>query len=528
MNPWQEFSRLAKPARVALERAQAAPREQQLAWLRTLLARNAATEFGRTHRFDQIRDLDAYRHAVPIRPYEAFAPWIERIAQGSASVLTADPVVAFEETGGSSTGCKLIPYTEAGLQGFRAAVLPWLSALVEREPRTQLGPAYVVVSPTWRARERLPNGSVVGLPSEASYLGADVAHLLAAVVLPMQAAAAALSIDEWRTATLLELIRTPDLALVSIWSPTFLTELLASLEGEFDRLLAQLHNSGDTDAKRRLARATQHGRVDTSMLWPKLASISTWTDGASAAHAAQLRERFPQAAIDAKGLLATESPVTVRLDAGVGSVPALTSALIEFVDAAGRCHLSDELEVDGSYRVVLTTASGLYRYDLGDVVRCVRREALVPYLEFVGRTGLVSDLVGEKLTDGFVARVLAQCTAPAALVPCASSEPHYEIWLDETPNEAPATLAAQIDRQLRTNPQYALARDLNQLRAPVVKCVPGFALFRQRTMLARGQRPGDVKSSALIVDRSTLPPVDGSLGRNESDLDLSQGPAVSQ
>ena len=36
----------------------------------------------------------------------------------------------------------------------------------------------------------------------------------------------------------------------------------------------------------------------------------------------------------------------------------------------GQCHAASELSVGGEYEVILTTASGLYRYASGDRVRC--------------------------------------------------------------------------------------------------------------------------------------------------------------
>lgn len=72
---------------------------------------------------------------------------------------------------------------------------------------------------------------------------------------------------------------------------------------------------------------------------------------------------------------------------------------------------------------MITTAGGLYRYDLGDQIRCIGHQGATPRLVFEGRAGLVSDLVGEKLNEAFVAGVIARLPVAATLVPIAEPKP---------------------------------------------------------------------------------------------------------
>src|SRR5262249_61936248 len=99
------------------------PRPTQLDLLQRILRDNAHSEFGRAHHFDKIGDLDGFRAAVPIRTHAELRPWIDRAADGEPTVLTAAPVICCEETGGSTSGRKLIPYTAASIAAFRVALL---------------------------------------------------------------------------------------------------------------------------------------------------------------------------------------------------------------------------------------------------------------------------------------------------------------------------------------------------------------------------------------------------------------------
>lgn len=462
MSAWGVIAEAAARESAALERALADPARQQAAFLRGLLEANRNTRFGREHGFDRIRDLDEYRRGVPLRTDQDYAPWLEAAANGERALLTAAAPVAFESTGGT-TGAKHIPYTAAALDAFRAGVLPWLGHLLDAHPRITEGVAYVAASPLTRRARELPCGLPLGLPSDAAYLGAALAPALAQVItMPPPST----DIASWAESTVTHLATRRDLRLISVWSPTFLLELLDAAP------------------------------APPRELWPDLQVVSLWMDGASAPYAARVARRLPGVALDAKGVLATESVITVGTRRG--HVPALTSAFLEFIDATGTCHLAHELRDGERYRVALTTPGGLYRYDIGDEFECARVED-VSVLRFIGRAGVVSDLVGEKLSDSFVAGALAPLGAGAALVPRASPHPHYELWLDSPAAPEPGLLD-HVEKQLRENPQYDYARELGQLRALEIVHAPGFARDRAYAQARRGGRLGDAKSRALILD----------------------------
>ncbi len=409
-------------------------------------------------------------------------------------MLTSAPPIAFEETGGSSSGRKIVPYTQASLDSFRSAVLPWLSDLLSRRPLIAEGRAYVSISPATRAPSKTAGGRSIGLGSDADYLGPDLAQAFGALVAVPPDVGAFAALDAWREATLRHLVACENLSFVSVWSPTFFLELVESIPSFVDSGSPQLGE----EARTRLAAATAGGALDTRLLWPKLDTISCWVDGASKPFADRLNATIPHAHIDPKGLLATEAPVTIGWSCGRGAIPALTSVFIEFVGVDGQSRLADELVEGETYSVVITTWGGLYRYDLGDEVQCVGFCGPTPLLAFVGRNALCSDLVGEKLTDAFAARILAQIPATVALAAVSEGKPHYELWLDAGA-PLPSETLARIEQGLCGNPQYAYARDLCQL-GPLSQIVrPGFCARLVDLGLGEGRRLGDIKAAALLT-----------------------------
>jgi hypothetical protein len=399
MSGWAAILGAARVEHERFERACSNPRTAQIALLERILANNADTDFGRAHRFARIDTVERFRSQVPIRDYDALRPWIERAAAGETGLLTAEPVIAFEETGGSTSGRKLIPYTHASLAAFRAAVLPWLFDLADERPATFDGRAYAALSPVARAPRVTAGGIPIGLPSEGAYLGADLAQAFAAVLAVPVEVAQVRDVDDWRLLTLRHLLAAADLTFISVWSPTFLIGLMEALPALAEPLLKAIReDAADRQRAHIIGAALARRPIDTRSIWPRLATVSAWTDGGSRAYAGRLRELFPHAQLQPKGLLATEGAVTIPRQGSSFSVPALASAFLEFIDDAGHAHLCDELRDGEGYRVVMTTPGGLYRYDLGDRLSCRGHTGALPRLEFMGRAAS-TDIVGEKLSE---------------------------------------------------------------------------------------------------------------------------------
>lgn len=501
--------------RAALDDARAV----QARRLQTILARNVDCAYGRTHHFDAIADPAAYARRVPIVRYDTLRSSIERMAAGERDVLVSAPVIAFEETSGSSGGAKLVPYTVDALASFQRGLLPWLDDLYTGVPGLDRGRAYWSISPAARAPRITPGGTPVGLPSDAAYLGEAVAGSLLDTLCVPPAAGRITDIETWRLVTLLHLLAADDLALISIWSPTFLQELLRHAQ-EHAPLLVRCLVDGDPE----LAAATggalppvpQVSRARGALIydvlaqrepawrrvWPQLAVISCWDQAGAKPYSAALRRAFPGVRVQGKGLLATEGLVTIPFGDATMPVLAVDSGFYEFVDAAGIAWLACDVIPGHEYEVLLTNDSGFYRYAIGDRVRVHGFVGAAPTLEFVGRAGGGSDLCGEKLTEDFVGDVLlALGLRFAMLAPAAAAPPGYVLVLDAAEASArdAARFAVRVDDALAANPQYAYARQLRQL-APLrsLRCDHPVARWLDLCRL-RGQRLGDIKPVALCT-----------------------------
>lgn len=226
-------------------------------------------------------------------------------------------------------------------------------------------------------------------------------------------------------------------------------QLVEEIQQQSESLLRDLFAVSPVRA-RLVESVFSHNFLGTEKIWANLDTISCWTDAAAKAFIPQLQAIFPHVWIQGKRLLATEGVVTLPMVNSASPVLAILSGFYEFVDDGGQVHLCDELEEGRVYRVVMTTHSGLYRYDLGDRIQVKGWLAQTPQLEFVGRAALVSDICGEKLTEEFVLQKLGQQQGFAMLAASLEHQPHYTLFLDATKydREASVTLAQRLDKAL--------------------------------------------------------------------------------
>jgi hypothetical protein len=83
--------------------------------LKELLKTGKKTEFGKDHRLDAVKDYAAFKQAVPIRDYEGFRSYIDKIKEGKHNILWKGKPIYFAKTSGTTSGVKYIPITKESI-----------------------------------------------------------------------------------------------------------------------------------------------------------------------------------------------------------------------------------------------------------------------------------------------------------------------------------------------------------------------------------------------------------------------------
>ena len=479
-----------------------------------IIRSNINTSAGRQYNFKEILNaadpLRQYQQNVPRTTYDDLTSLMQSQMAGSNALL-ADEILFYERTGGSSGGVKYIPFTRDSLNLLHCAVNPWLHDLITSRPGITQGCAYWSISQTLHTPGQSSDGTRLGGISDLEFLPENIQQAFAATMTDPTLILTAADYSDWQRRTLLTLVLHKNLTLISIWSPSFLTTLLQAFDSHKSWIFAALENPADHDldqaelledenrnleAIKRLRAATTTAGIDCRILWPNLDTISCWTHGPASGPVAELRQWFPQTHIQPKGLLATEGAVSIPLNAASYPVLAFGSGFFEFLDAKGQTVLPEDLHTGSQYRVLITNASGLYRYDIGDQIRMQGWFNGTPMIEFTGRSSNTSDLCGEKLEEAFINQCINDCRTDqrtiAMLVP---QDNHYCLLSDGSEE-----LTVELDHKLCSNPQYKYARDLGQLGPLRFKQVKSLSIHHLEWRKTRGQTPGDIKPVALCTD----------------------------
>ena len=543
-------------------------RRQQEELLQSTMRDNAISSYGREHRFATIKSLEDFQKHVPICDYEGLRPKIEEIANGEQGVLTSEPVLMLEPTGGSSGGSRLIPYTATLRRQFQRAISAWMYDVLTGFRSCRNGRAYWSISPAAQRPEKTPGGIRIGFDSDAEYLAGWQRWAMKRLLAVPTSVAQIRNIENFQYATLAGLLAAKDLALISVWSPTFLTTLFARLPSWAEQIVedieaGQLHfpqtkaDQGfeDFTIERNRSRSRflksklqQFGPSPQFLneIWPSISLVSAWGDASASMFVPELKSWLPDVPFQPKGLLATEGVTSFPLKCSPSSALAIRSHVFEFQrietadDPARPAKWAWELEQGRRYRVLLTTGGGLYRYAIGDEIEVTGFIRQCPLLKFIGRAGVQSDLVGEKLHEQHVRDAITQSCeslrlepAFAMLIPVHTEAsdlhlaPGYRALLVIRSLKCTAAeletierqVAEKIQQRLCDNSQYRYATGLGQLRKLDAWILPAspeqaWSVYESECR-RRGQKSGDIKPT-MIARGAGWDDVFKQVRRNES------------
>jgi hypothetical protein len=134
-------------------------------------------------------------------------------------------------------------------------------------------------------------------------------------------------------------------------------------------------------------------------------------------------------------------------------------------------------------------------------VICDGYAADLPILRFIGRESS-SDMVGEKLTETFVAECLEDIPGFRMLLPVADQIPKYLLILEGQSNVE--SLVKCVDNRLSDNPHYAYACKIGQLKPLTAIQLANPLEIYLNSALHAGTRLGDIKVPSLCVKKSVF------------------------
>jgi hypothetical protein len=356
------------------------PLETQEKVFNNLLRIGKETAFGKDHQFDKIDSYESFRQQVPIRDYEKFIPYIDRIKNGESDVLWKGKPLYFSKTSGTTSGIKYIPISKASISNHinaaRNAILLYI-AETKKSAFVDGKMIFLSGSPELTETKGIPTGRLSGI----------VNHHVPAYLRGNQMPSYPTNcIEDWETkvAAVVEETKDKNMTLIS-GIPPWVQMYFDTLEIKMGKTIATIfpnfslfiYGGVNFEPYRNKLESTIGRRIDSIELYPASEGFIAYQD----------KQNEP-------GLL-------LILNDGIfyEFIPAA-----EYFDANPTRHSL----IDVHYALILNTNAGLWGYSIGDTVKFV---SLKPYrIVVTGRIKHFISAFGEHVIGEEVEKAMLEAT----------------------------------------------------------------------------------------------------------------------
>lgn len=434
--------------------------------LRRLLALNEGSRFSQEYGLSGRLTRGEFLARMPISDFERFRPYIDQLKRGDTSALLGpeNELLMFALSSGTTAESKFIPVTRQFLSDYRRGWQIWGISAYDARPGLNSKNMLQVVSDYSRfyTAAGIPCGNISGLAVASQRPIVRFMYTIPFAVSKIDDPAA-------KYYTLLRLgLADDNVGMITTANPSTLVQLANMAESEKESLIRDIADGTLSSRfeipqgvrqdlvkrvrRRRLKRAqaleeivARTGRLRLSDVWTRLEQLAIWTGGSCAAYLPLVRKHFGEhIPIRDHGLSASEGRMTIPLsDASSDGVLDVATHYFEFIPESERGSANPtvleahELQAGQDYYILLTTSSGLYRYDICDVVRCTGFLGTTPMLRFLHKGASISNLTGEKLSESQVVEAV-RCALDRessqveffSLVPAWGEPPYYQLLIE--------------------------------------------------------------------------------------------------
>ena len=515
--------------------------------LRDILTISRDTVYGKEHHFDRILSATnaddlfrLYRQYVPVNDsFETLRPYVERHKNGETNVLFPGKPDMYATTSGTTSKPKWIPMTHKYLKDVYGKMTHiWIWNFICHRSRIFGGHLFTTVGKELEGYA--PDGTVFG--SVSSVLVRDVPKIIKK---HYTAPASVMSIDDYaaRNYTLMRLaLQHRDLTLWATANPSTILELLRTLNENTEEMINDIEHGtlswnfeisdyirAELDAYmspqplraaelRRLLQ--EHGKLMPKHFWPWLQLLSTWKCGNTKIYMEKYMDQFDwsKTFYQELGYIATECRFGFSLDDTNESVLFPHFHYYEFVeegelDKPHKHYLQiHELEQGKRYCAYVTTYSGLFRYNMNDLVEVGGKFYDTPTVHMVSKINGIVSMTGEKLYEPqFIdavhkAEELMGVKTKFFVGFADISESKYHFYFEfvdeKIDQETADEFTKVVDRKLQEiNNEYESKRASFRLKAPQAHILLSNAYARFKAACLRdGFRDGQFKFNLLMQD----------------------------
>lgn len=327
------------------------------------------TLFGRTHQFENIKNIQDFQSKIPIADYEDLKPYIEKVKKGQQQILWTETPEYFAKTSGTTSGSKYIPISKEGMPFQIAAAQSAIFHYIAQKKNADFVAGKMIFlqgSPELEEVNGIKTGRLSGIVAHhiPSYLQKNRLPSLKTNL-----------IEDWETKVdeIVKETEKENMTLISGIPPWLIMyfEKLIERNGKkitelFPNLQLIITGGVNYEPYREKMNELLGKQVDTLQTFPASEGFFAFQDN-----------------YEKEGLLLlTNHGIFYEF------VP-----LEEYGKPEAKRLTLKEIELHKDYALILTTNSGLWAYSIGDVVRFISKD---PYRILVsGRTKHFTSAFGE-------------------------------------------------------------------------------------------------------------------------------------
>ncbi len=441
-------------------------KEVQANLLRRQMSVVAGSDFAKDYKLGGVETYQDFCRKLPILNYEVYRPYIEKLKNGDSRALfdRSETLVMFALTSGTTAEPKYIPVTRRFVDDYRRG---WnifgLKALLDH-PQALMRKIIQITS----------SGQEIQTPG-GLWAGA-ITGLLAAtqkwIVRKHYTTPLSVARIKDPTAKMYAVARLAigeDVGFMNTANPSTTLRLGQTIEQYGEELIRDVHDGelrgpgevpsdvlddlrrggrlkADAKAANRLSRILEdEGRLLPRNVW-RMGFINNWTGGTLKLYLQRFGEYFGDTPVRDLGLLASEGRFSVPIDDHTpAGILEITSNFFEFIPESEYGEKNptvlepDQVRIGEKYFLIFSNATGLCRYNIGDLVRVVDFYHQTPMIEFLNKGAHISSVTGEKITERqvveaaeIVGRQMGRRIECFEIQPKWSDPPYYVLKVEES------------------------------------------------------------------------------------------------
>ena len=537
---------MSLPGRMSLARASRNPEKASARTLRKILNLAKNTAYGKEHHFGAIvkarkpeQLFRLYEKSVKASEYESFRPYVERHKHGEANVLIPGKPLMYATTSGTTSKPKWIPISQKYMKDVYDVMSHiWLDNFARVRPKFLSGGLVVSVAKVVEgyAEDGTIFGSVSGVTAKKS-----PAIIRKRFVTPPEV----YDISDYtaRYYVMMRLAIAHSVSYIVAPNPSTLLELIHNAEEYFDDYIEDIEKGSisekfdvspeirsvlagftvpDPERADFLRRVKEKcgGKPQLKDWWPDMQLLSSWKCGNTAIAAEKVQQQLPAGCCYQElGYFASECRFGLVLDEGIDSTLFPNYHYYEFIEESDlenpeprflRLH---ELEQGKRYCIYVTTFSGLYRYNMNDLVEVGGWNGKTPKIHMVQKVNGIVSITGEKLYEKQFIEAVHEAERQSGLkanffIGFADPEEacydfYYEFEKRKVRRSKAEDFTKIVDSQLmEMNIEYQSKRASHRLKEPKTFVLKrnSYDHFKRRSLL-EGARDGQFKLVMLLQDK---------------------------